>query len=121
MGFLVLAQHYGLATRLLDWTKNPLVALYFAVIDNFAYNTNSAVYVLDYDNQVIQTNKMNPFELPSSAVFFPKGLSARILSQRSMFTISHEPNIDLSKLSDFYFNFYKIIVKKRQLNQLLED
>lgn len=43
---LAIAQHHGLPTRFMDWTTNPLVALYFAVRNTGDRSTDSAVYVL---------------------------------------------------------------------------
>lgn len=43
---LAIAQHHGLPTRFMDWTTNPLVALYFAVRNTIGRSADSAVYVL---------------------------------------------------------------------------
>ena len=51
LSLLALAQHYGVSTRLLDWTRNAYVAAYFAAVDARpkARGTRLAVWAFMHD------------------------------------------------------------------------
>lgn len=46
-GWVFLMQHYGLPTRLLDWTESALTALYFAVEDESKSNEEGGIFALE--------------------------------------------------------------------------
>ena len=50
----IFAQHYGVPTRLLDWTTNPLVALFFSL--DSKNDTDGCVYILSHELMSTQDN-----------------------------------------------------------------
>ena len=65
-----LMQHYGAPTRLLDWTKSPYVALYFAFVDEPQNKAEqySAVWAINLDWLAKKETELLEMEAPTSAL-----------------------------------------------------
>jgi len=112
-GWMFLMQHYGVPTRLLDWTESPLVALYFAVenlnkkvekkdgvlwvlfpLELNRYSTKEQVYIPSFEDEWLANYSVDQYSKGKDNGILPIAAIAtrnnpRIQAQLGVFTISH--------------------------------
>jgi hypothetical protein len=138
--WIALGQHYGLPTRLLDWTFSPYVALHFATVDATELDREAAIWCVDCvkmkntlprklkaslkreDSDVLTVEMLDSvaptlhaFEAlshrPFVAFFEPPSLDDRIINQAALFSVTSSANLNIRAwLSEHKDLFHRIVI-----------
>ena len=138
--WLFLMQHYGLPTRLLDWTESPLIACYFAIDPNYD-EADGALFALSpyklNEDQVGVHKLLMPYDSPAVEIINstfkddqenvekiiairPAEVDLRLLTQLSVFTL-HGHNKLLEELPNSQEFIIKIKIPKNAKKELRKE
>ena len=97
--WLAIAQHHGMATRLLDWSESLLVAGFFAVVNAGARGRSGIIYGVKDVLSVSEDDAERPFEMTEVRLYRPPHITSRIPAQRAVFTVHADPTQEYSPYS----------------------